>query len=113
MKIRPIIIDDYPKLIAFWKENYLLTPLDDYARIKLFLEKNENLSLVAEEEKEVLGTILSSFDGRRGSLQKIVVKKNQRGQGIGQTLVKGAVKRLEAIGAIDIRFNTTEKLVPF
>lgn len=113
MTIRSITIDDYPQLIEFWKENYLLTPLDNYDRLKLFLEKNIDLSLLAEKDGMILGTALGSFDGRRGSLQKIVVKKDQRGNGLGQRLVKEAVKRIEEAGAIDIRFNASEGLVHF
>lgn len=113
MNIKTITIDDYPKLIVFWKENYLLTPLDEFERVKLFLEKNPRLSVVAEENDNIVGTILGSFDGRRGSLQKLVVKKDQRGNGIGQKLVLEVVRRILKAGAIDIRFNTAEDLVPF
>ncbi len=113
MKIRNITIEDYPKLIEFWKTNYLLTPLDEFDRVKLFLEKNFQLSFLAEEKGQILGTVLSSFDGRRGSLQKLVVSKEHRGKGIGKELVMDAVKKLQEAGAIDIRFNTAEELVPF
>jgi len=113
MTLRAITIEDFPKLISFWKENYLLTPLDEFERVKLFLEKNPGLSLVAEEEDSIVGTVLGSFDGRRGSLQKLVVSKTYRGKGIGQRLVTEAVILLEKAGAIDIRFNTAEELVPF
>ena len=114
MKFRPITIEDYPKLIEFWKINYLITPLDEFERVKLFLEKNPGLSLLAQDDSgEIIGTVLGSFDGRRGSLQKIVVSKNNRGNGIGQELVKQAVKKLQSVGALDIRFNTAEELVSF
>lgn len=113
MVIRPITIDDYQKLIEFWERNYLLTPLDEFDRVKLFLEKNPGLSLVAEEDGAIVGTVLGSFDGRRGSLQKLVVSKQIRGKGIGKKLVTEVVKKIENRGALDIRFNTTEELVPF
>lgn len=113
MTIRPITIKDYDNIIDFWKDNYLLTPLDEFDRVKLFLEKNPNLSLLAEEDGKILGTVLGSYDGRRGGLQKLVVKKDQRGNGIGQKLVKAAVKKILDEGALDIRFNTSEELVSF
>lgn len=113
MIIRNIKIEEYQKLIIFWKENYLLTPLDEYERVKLFLEKNPGLSLIAEEDKEIVGTVLGSFDGRRGSLQKLVVSKKHRGKGIGKELVLEAIKRIQDAGALDIRFNTAEDLVGF
>lgn len=113
MTLKTITIGDYPKLIEFWKENYLLTPLDEFERVNFFLEKNPGLSIFAEEKKNIIGTVLGSFDGRRGSLQKLVVKKDQRRNGIGQKLVQEAVRRIQEAGAIDIRFNTAEDLVGF
>ena len=114
MKFRAITIEDYPKLIEFWKTNYLITPLDEFERVKLFLEKNSGLSLLAQEDSgEIIGTVLCSFDGRRGSLQKVVVNKIYRGKGLGQKLVKQVVAKLQSAGATDIRFNIAEELVPF
>lgn len=113
MLIRPISNADYPQLVTFWNANYILTPLDDFERMKVFLEKNPGLSLLAEENGEIVGTVLGSFDGRRGSLQKLVVSKEQRGKGIGKQLVLEVVKLLEEAGALDIRFNTAEELVSF
>lgn len=113
MIVKVITIDDYTKLIDFWKRNYLLTPLDEFARVKLFLEKNPGLSFVAEDKAQIIGSVLGSFDGRRGSLQKLVVSKDYRGKGIGKKLVLKAVEAIQEAGALDIRFNTAEKLVPF
>jgi ribosomal protein S18 acetylase RimI-like enzyme len=113
MNLRSLTIDDYPQVIAFWKANYLLTKLDEFGRVKLFLEKNPGLSVIAEEKGEIIGTALGSFDGRRGTLQKVVVKKDQRGKGIGGKIVREAVKRIQTAGALDIRFNTVEELVHF
>src|SRR5437667_8580066 len=113
MKYRNITIEDHQELIEFWKENYLLTPLDEFERVKLFLEKNPDMSILAEDNGNIIGTVLGSFDGRRGSLQKIVVSKKYRGKGIGKELVTQAVKKIQDVGALDIRFNTDEELVSF
>lgn len=113
MRIRALTIEDYSKLIAFWKEQYVLTPLDEFDRVKLFLEKNPRLSFIVEHNGEIVGTVLGSFDGRRGSLQKLVVRKSSRRQGIGKKLVRHAVTKLQEEGALDIRFNTAEELVSF
>lgn len=113
MTIRPIKITDYDQLIDFWKENYIVTPLDEYNRVEIFLKKNPGFSFIVEEKGEILGTVLGSYDGRRGSLQKVVVSKQLRGKGIGQKLVSKALKRLEVAGAIDIRFSTSEELAGF
>lgn len=99
MKFRDIAIEDYEKLILFWKANYFVNEMDSYKRFKLFLEKNLKLSILAENNGKIVGTALGSFDGRRGYLQKLVVDKNFRKKGVGQQLVNKIIKKLKALGA--------------
>ena len=91
MTFRGIDIQDYEKLIPFWKENYFVNEMDSRERFKLFLEKNPNLSILAEDDGVIVGTALGSFDGRRGYLQKVVVDKKLRKKGLGQQLVKKVI----------------------
>lgn len=72
MLIRTITIDDYEKLFPFWKNNYFVSEMDNKEHFVLFLEKNPNLSVLAEENGNIVGTALGSYDGRRGYLQKVV-----------------------------------------
>ncbi len=113
MKFRTIVLDDYDKLIQFWKANYFLRGIDSFKYFKLFLEKNPNVSMLAEENGEIVGTALGSFDGRRGYIQKLVVHKDYRRKGIGQQLIKRVVKKLHNVGALYIPINCEEELVPF
>lgn len=113
MKLRVITIDDYDKLVPFWKENYFVRGIDSVDRFKLFLEKNPDLSILAEEKGEIVGTVLGSFDGRRGYIQKVVVKKELRSTGIGKKLVAEAVKRLVALGVVYIPIAVEDKNISF
>ena len=113
MNLRTITIDDYDNLIAFWEKNYFVRGIDSFDRFKLFLEKNTDLSILAEENDEIVGTILVSFDGRRGYLQKLVVRENLRGTGIGKQLVAEAVKRLTSLGVLYIPIAVEEKNIAF
>ena len=113
MLFRPISIRDHKKLIIFWKENYFVNELDDFDHLKMFLEKNPGLSLLAEENKKIVGTILGSFDGRRGYIQKLVVDKNYRKKGIGKQLTDKVVKKVHELGALYIPINAEEELIPF
>ena len=112
-KIREITIEDHSKLILFWKENYFENEMDNYERFKLFLDKNPNISFLAEENGYIIGSALGSFDGRRGYLQKIVVDKKLRRQGIGQELVKKIISKLRSLGCTYIPLNVDEKLISF
>lgn len=113
MKFREITVKDHAKLISFWKVHYFVRGIDSLKYFKLFLEKNPNLSILAEENGEIVGTALGSFDGRRGYIQKLVVHKNFRRKGIGQQLVKRVVKKLQAAGALYIPISCEEETVPF
>lgn len=113
MQIRTITFDDYEKLSSFWKTNYFISEMDNKEHFVLFLEKNPNLSILAEDEGEIVGTALGSYDGRRGYLQKVVTDKNSRNQGIGRQLVEEIIKRLKNAGARYIPISVEENLIPF
>lgn len=113
MEFRDITIEDYEKLISFWKANYFVKEMDNYERFKLFLEKNSNLSILAIDDGKIVGTALGSFDGRRGYLQKLVVDNDFRKNGLGKQLVERIIKKLQALGAIYIPIAVEEEVVSF
>jgi ribosomal protein S18 acetylase RimI-like enzyme len=113
MNLRTIVIDDYQKLVPFWKKNYFVNEMDSFKRLKLFLEKNPDLSVLIEENGGIIGTALGSFDGRRGYLQKVVTDKDSRRKGMGKQLVKEVLKRLQSLGGTYIPINVEENLVTF
>lgn len=113
MKFRLIKLSDHPKLISFWKNNYFVNELDEYERFKLFLEKNPELSILVEAKGKIIGTVLGSFDGRRGYIQKLVVDKDYRQQGIGQQLITEVANKLHALGALYIPISCELENIQF
>lgn len=113
MTIRAISLHDYENLFLFWQENYFVSETDDKEHFALFLQKNHELSVLAEEDGKIIGTALGSYDGRRGYLQKVVTNKNSRNQGIGRELVVEVIKRLKIAGALYIPISVEENLIPF
>ena len=113
MIIRTITIKDHARLIPFWKENYFFNELDEFGPFKLFLGKNPNLSFLAEDDGNIVGTVLGSFDGRRGYVQKLVVRKDNRKQGLGKQLIEKIITALRKIGALYIPINAEEELTSF
>ena len=113
MQLRTIKIDDHQKLIEFWKKNYFVSEMDRSEHFRIFLEKNPELSVLMEENEEIIGSALGSYDGRRGYLQKVVTNKESRNKGIGRRLVSEVVKRLKMVGALYIPISVEEKLIPF
>jgi N-acetylglutamate synthase len=113
MNLRDITLDDHPKVYAFWEHNYFVKELDSFENFKLFLDKNPKLSVLVEENGEIVGTALGSFDGRRGYLQKLVTKKELRGKGIGKMMVLEVVKRLKKVGTTYIPITAEHEYVEF
>lgn len=112
-QIRIIKQSDYQNLIKFWKAHYFVNEMDDYERFKLFLEKNPGLSMLAEIDGKIVGTVLGSFDGRRGYIQKLVVDKSMRKKGLGKRLIDIVVKKLEVLGALYIPISCERQNMQF
>lgn len=113
MVIRTIAIEDHERLLPFWKENYFANELDEFKPFQLFLEKNPGLSFLAEDHGAIVGTVLGSFDGRRGYIQKLVVRKDVRNKGLGKQLIGKAIQALRMAGALYIPISAEEELTPF
>ena len=113
MDFREISLTDYDNLVIFWKANYFVNEMDNEDRFKLFLNKNPQLSILAEENGNIVGTALGSFDGRRGYIQKVVVDKTYRKNGIGQQLVQKIITKLKELGATYIPISVEQDYVHF
>ena len=66
--------------------------------IKKKLTRDPDLFLIAEASGEIVGTVLGGFDGRRGMIYHLAVKKSHRKSGIGSTLMKELEARLKVKG---------------
>lgn len=113
MIFREITINDYERLIPFWKEHYFVNEMDNKERFQLFIEKNPGLSILAEENDQIIGTALGSFDGRRGYLQKLVVDKAKRKHGVGKKLAGLVLEKLKILGCTYLPIAVEEELVHF
>jgi len=113
MQLRTITINDYLKLIKFWKENYFVSDMDSAEYFSIFLDKNPSLSILIEEDGEIIGSALGSYDGRRGYLQKVVTRESLRGRGIGKQMVDEIVKRLKRVGAVYIPISVEKNNIAF
>ena len=100
MNIREMKIEDYDKVFALWKtiKGFGIRSVDDSKEgIERFLKWNPGLSVVAEENGEIVGAILCGSDGRRGCLYHVCVHKDYRRQGIGKTMVVWCMEKLKEL----------------
>jgi len=96
-------IGDYSQAIKLWKttEGMGTNDRDDSRKsIKNFLRMNPKTCFVAEYDgKEIIGTILGGYDGRRGLIYHLMVKPEHRKKGIAKKLLQKTEKGFKAQGA--------------
>ncbi|MDE6914402.1 MAG: GNAT family N-acetyltransferase [Lachnospiraceae bacterium] len=88
--IRVMTIDDYEQVRSLWMQikGFAIRSIDDSREgVWRFLERNPNTSVVAVEDKKVVGAILCGHDGRRGCLYHVCVAPAYRRCGIGKAMV--------------------------
>ncbi|MBC8490345.1 MAG: GNAT family N-acetyltransferase [Bacteroidetes bacterium] len=101
VKIREFQIEDYYNLISLWKKanlEYKPKGRDRRDKIEKELEDNPSFILLAEEDGELVGSVLGSHDGRKGWLNRLAVAPEYRKKSIARKLVNEAEKKLEKQG---------------
>jgi ribosomal protein S18 acetylase RimI-like enzyme len=100
MKIRPMVMTDYPVVINLWKntENIGISDADNPEQVKLFLERNPGLCFVALKDDQIIGAVLGGHDGRRGAIYHLAVRLDFRGQGYGSALLEHCLAGFASIG---------------
>jgi ribosomal protein S18 acetylase RimI-like enzyme len=100
MRIREFKIGDYLLVRDLWQTaGLVLRPGDELEDVKLKLQRDPDLFLVAELEGEIVGSVIGGWDGRRGWIYHLAVKPEHQRKGIGVGLVHEVEKRLVARGA--------------
>lgn len=100
MYIREFKISDYDKVLELWKATGLiLRPGDELEGIKLKLQRDPDLFLVAEADHDIVGVVMGAWDGRRGWINHLAVRPEHQRKGIGTSLIHELEKRLTKKGA--------------
>jgi ribosomal protein S18 acetylase RimI-like enzyme len=103
MKIREFKIDDYPIVRDLWQTaGLILRPGDQLEDVKLKLQRDPDLFLVAEQDDWIVGSVIGGWDGRRGWIYHLAVEPEHQRKGIGAGLVQEVEKRLVAKGATKV-----------
>jgi N-acetylglutamate synthase len=101
MKISEMTTTDYHEVMSLWQSTEgmgLHKQMDSKKGIAKYLRRNPGLSLVARDNKKIVGTVLCGHDGRRGHLYHLAVTPSYRKKGIAKELVNKALSKLTAIG---------------
>lgn len=98
MIVRTMTIEDYQGVHDLWMtiKGFAIRSIDDSREgVESFLKRNPATSVVAEENGEIVGSILCGHDGRRGCLYHVCVREDCRMRGIGKSMVVRCMEELE------------------
>lgn len=97
--IRPAAAADLSALNALWERCGLHPSRSDTSeRLAALIEFCGGLFLAASRGDEVVGSVMASWDGRRGWINRLAVAPSARGAQLGDRLMAEAERRLRAIG---------------
>jgi len=101
IKIREFLISDYQVIIGLWKEAklpYKPKGRDSLENIKKELLQGCCVFLVAVDNNEIIGSVLGTNDGRKGWINRLVVKPEYRKREIAKRLVNEVEKKFNDLG---------------
>ncbi len=95
--------EDYPPTLSLWENIEMGVKVgrsDSIEEIEKKIQRDPDLFLVAESNKEIIGSIIGGYDGRRGMIYHLAVRQDFRKQGVGDLLLGEVEKRLQAKGCV-------------
>jgi len=96
-------LDDYSQVQNLWAsmdKGVRLGRSDTPEEIQKKLARDPDLFLVAEEDGQIIGTVIAGYDGRRGLLYHLAVAATFRGRGVGTQLMDEIESRLRSKGCL-------------
>jgi ribosomal protein S18 acetylase RimI-like enzyme len=108
--IRTATPEQIPAVLELWgSSRSAAADIDDTEEDlrRLFLHDAQAL-LVAQADGRIVGTVVTTWDGWRGGIHRLVVLPAHRRRGVGRALIAAAHERLEALGAKRVNILVAE-----
>ena len=101
--LRTFRMKDYRQVRAVWKESGLeIRPGDSRKGIRLKLQRDPELFLVAEVDDKIIASVMGAWDGRRGWIYHLGVLPAFQREGIAGKLVREVERRMKAKGVVKV-----------
>jgi ribosomal protein S18 acetylase RimI-like enzyme len=104
LSIRPANRADLPAVLALWRTATQPSHTDDIDSLGRLLERDAGALLVAEDGDGhghgIVGSIMATFDGWRGTVHRLAVAPPYRRSGLGRRLLVAGEERLDALGVV-------------
>lgn len=99
MRIREATGADADGLVELWREAGLTFRAEHVAaELAAVLARDPELVLVAEDDEGLTAAVFGTFDGRRGWVNRLATRPDQRGTGLGSAILAELERRLVAKG---------------
>lgn len=93
LKFRLYTTEDYQIVKQLWVDSGLLLSLSDKKdEIQILADHQGNKFYIIERNNFIIGTVICSYDGRRGYIQHVTVKPTEQNKGIGKLIMDHAMK---------------------
>lgn len=100
MITRLIQLEDFDAIYTMWQTvcDKLYPYEEEKNRFIAMMQLNSDLCLLVEEKGTIVGTILGAFDGRNGSIHRLIIASDYQQKGLGKMLVQELERLLKAKG---------------
>lgn len=90
---------DIEAVLALWRRAYSIPHMDQPWAVRLRLERDPNLFLLAWDGDRLVGSLMGGWDGWRGNMYRAAVDPAYLRRGVARRLVEAVELELRAMGA--------------
>jgi ribosomal protein S18 acetylase RimI-like enzyme len=100
LTVRTARISDIDDVLAFWRLAGEDTDRSDSRDdVRMLLARDPAALALAEDDGELVGSLIAGWDGWRCHLYRLAVHPDRRREGIGRVMISDAERRFAALGA--------------
>jgi ribosomal protein S18 acetylase RimI-like enzyme len=98
-KVRAFVPGEEEAVLRLWRRGATTSSTDTPADIARVVGREGARFMIAEVDGEIVGTLISTFDGWRGNVYRLVVDPAHRRRGVARALVADAERAFARWGA--------------